>query len=145
MLKLEINRKAAVSVSDPYLEKIAAVFSRKKKLKGMMSCSLAFVKDSEIRRINRDYRGKDKVTDVLSFDEKEGFVSPNKEKNLGEIIIAVGQAKRQAKEYGWSLKNEIARLFIHGLAHLAGYDHEQLLRKKRIMERFEEEIMVELP
>lgn len=140
MLKLEINRQAAVSVSDAYLEKIAAVFSKKKKLKGKWICSLAFVNDSEIRKINRNYRGNDSVTDVLSFDEKDKFVSIG-EKFFGEIIIAVDQAKRQSKEYGWSFKKEITRLFIHGLAHLSGYEHEAGLKKKKIMIRFEEDLM----
>ena len=70
-----------------------------------------------MRALNRQFRGKDYVTDVLSFPSDErGF--------LGDIVIAEGVAKRQAKEHGHSLKIEIQTLVLHGLLHLLGYDHE---------------------
>ena len=70
-----------------------------------------------MRALNRQFRGKDYVTDVLSFPSDErGF--------LGDVVIAEGMAKRQAKEHGHSLKIEVQTLALHGLLHLLGYDHE---------------------
>lgn len=79
--------------------------------------SVLFTDDKEVRVLNRDFRGKDKPTDVLSFPlEREGY--------LGDIAISVQTARRQAKEYGSRLHEELVRLLIHGVLHLEGYDHE---------------------
>lgn len=84
---------------------------------------MIFVTDEEIKRLNQTYRKIDRVTDVLSFalcDDLE-----NEMKNsLGDIFIAVDQARRQASEYGHSLKREMAFLAVHGYLHLLGYDHQ---------------------
>jgi probable rRNA maturation factor len=78
---------------------------------------IALVSDRRMRALNRQFRGQDAVTDVLSFPSDErGF--------LGDIVIAEGVAKRQAKEHGHTLKTEIQTLALHGLLHLLGYDHE---------------------
>lgn len=83
--------------------------------------SLYITTDQVIRELNREYRGKDKPTDVLSFPmgEKVGSFTL-----LGDIVISWDTAKRQAKEYGHSTEEEIKRLALHGLVHLLGYDHE---------------------
>ena len=81
------------------------------------SATIAFVSDKRIRELNRQFRGVDKATDVLSF--------PGGEKtNLGDIAVSVDTAARQAKENGLSFDDEIAQLILHGLLHLSGYDHE---------------------
>lgn len=78
---------------------------------------VALISDRRMRALNRQFRGKDYATDVLSFPSDErGF--------LGDIVIAEGVAKRQAKEHGHSLKIEVRTLALHGLLHLLGYDHE---------------------
>lgn len=78
------------------------------------------VSDKEIQMINRKYRQKDRITDVISFsfDEQEAH-SPI----IGEIYICIPQAKRQSLEYNHSVKREICFLFTHGLLHLLGFDH----------------------
>ncbi len=81
------------------------------------SATIAFVSDKKIRELNREFRGIDKTTDVLSFPADE-------ELNLGDIAIAVETAAAQAQENGLTLKNEIEQLILHGLLHLCGYDHE---------------------
>ena len=81
------------------------------------SATIAFVSDQSIRKLNQQFRGTDKATDVLSFPADE----PN---NLGDIAVSVETAARQAKENGLSFDNEIAQLILHGLLHLSGYDHE---------------------
>ena len=85
--------------------------------------NLIFVTDEEIKRLNQTYRKIDRVTDVLSFALCD--VLENEMKNsLGDIFIAVDQARRQASEYGHSLKREMAFLAVHGYLHLLGYDHQ---------------------
>jgi probable rRNA maturation factor len=81
------------------------------------SATIAFVSDQRIRELNKQFRGIDKATDVLSF--------PSDEQNeLGDIAISVQTAARQARENGLTLNGEIAQLILHGLLHLSGYDHE---------------------
>ena len=81
------------------------------------SATVAFVSDKTIRKLNQQFRGVDKATDVLSFPADE----PD---NLGDIAISVESAARQAKENGLTFDEEIAQLILHGLLHLSGYDHE---------------------
>ena len=79
------------------------------------SATIAFVSDKKIRELNRQFRGVDKATDVLSFPDDE---------ELGDIAISVDSAAVQAKENGLKFEGEIAQLILHGLLHLSGYDHE---------------------
>lgn len=104
---------------------------------GQLEVSLSFVGEDEIRELNKEYRDTDKVTDVLSFptvdNTERGVIDLashasdlNPETwllNLGDIIICLPRAKQQAKEYGHSLKREVAFLSLHSLLHLLGYDH----------------------
>ena len=83
------------------------------------SATIAFVSDKTIRQLNRQFRGVDKATDVLSFPTNDGDGS-----NLGDIAISVDTATVQAKENGLSFEGEVAQLILHGLLHLSGYDHE---------------------
>ena len=83
------------------------------------SATIAFVSDKKIRELNRQFRGIDKATDVLSFPAD----GPD-ESNLGDIAISAETAATQAKENGLSFDDEIAQLILHGLLHLSGYDHE---------------------
>ena len=85
--------------------------------------NLIFVTDEEIKRLNQTYRKIDRGTDVLSFALCDDLENEMK-KSLGDIFIAVDQARRQASEYGHSLKREMAFLAVHGYLHLLGYDHQ---------------------
>jgi len=86
--------------------------------------SIVFVSDPTIKKLNRQFRGKDFATDVLSFtNHAEPFESQN-EKALGEIVVSVDRAAVQAKENGLSFSNEVEQLILHGLLHLCGHDHE---------------------
>jgi len=84
--------------------------------KSESSATIAFVSDKKIRELNRQFRGIDKATDVLSF--------PSDGPDLGDIAVSVDTAAAQAKENGLKLDEEIAQLILHGLLHLSGYDHE---------------------
>ena len=88
--------------------------------------SVSFVSDSEIKEINRDYREKDEVTDVISFaflDDEDEPVIEGMPSVLGDIIINTNRAKEQAAEYGHSYEREILFLSLHGFLHLLGFDH----------------------
>ena len=111
-----------------YLEIMEATFKHLN-VKENYEVDVSFVDDETIHQINRDYRGVDRVTDVISFafnDDKDPthqILGDDIEKMLGEILISVPQATRQAKEIGNSLYRELSFLFTHGLLHLLGYDH----------------------
>ena len=85
--------------------------------KNELSATIAFVSDKHIRELNRQFRGIDTATDVLSFPTEEEF-------NLGDVAVSVETAAIQARENGLTLDQEIAQLILHGLLHLSGYDHE---------------------
>ncbi len=94
-------------------------------LKNDSSLSIAFVSEKDIRRLNRVYRGKDKVTDILSFPVSDGEM-------LGELLINYEQAVRQAQEMKHSVRDEVVFLIVHGTLHLLGYDHEKPLDAKNM-------------
>jgi len=84
---------------------------------------VTLIEDSEMKKLNRKYRGKNKPTDVLSFGQKDMFVG--KRRILGDIIIAKETTKKQAIKAGHRINDEYKMLAIHGLLHLLGYDHEK--------------------
>lgn len=101
--------------------------------------SVSFVGDDEIHELNRDYRGVDRTTDVLSFPMDDEFTNM-----LGDIVININKVIEQAKEYGHSEKREISYLTVHSSLHLMGFDHEEEEDKKemravedRVMEKLE--------
>lgn len=86
--------------------------------------SVIFVDEETIKDINKNYRGIDKITDVISFAfEDSGKLVYNNVRLLGEIYICIPRMIEQAKEYGHSEKRELSFLAVHGLLHLLGYDH----------------------
>jgi len=132
VLNFELNKQVRADVEEKFLKKAVAVFNQESALKGKFNFSLAFIDAKNIKKLNQDYRGKSRVTDVLSFaEDKNDFIEmPSAEKYLGEILICVSQAEKQAKQFKQPLKKEIARLLIHGLAHLVGYEHEGVSLKR---------------
>lgn len=115
-------------------------------VKDPVEISVTFVDNETIRTLNRDYRGVDQVTDVLSFAQEEGaeFIQPQgAPRMLGDIIIALERAVEQSNEYNHSLEREVGYLTTHGLLHLLGYDH-QTEEERHKMRELEELVMVEL-
>jgi len=104
--------------------------------------SLVFVDDAYIQGLNHQYRGIDRPTDVLSFAMQEGVPVPGLEEEiiLGDVVISLQTACRQAGEYGHSFQREAAYLTVHGLLHLVGYDHRDD-EERRIMRQKEEAIL----
>ncbi|GAC1425224.1 MAG: rRNA maturation RNase YbeY [Candidatus Velthaea sp.] len=97
------------------------------------SISVSFVRDPAIRELNRTYRGKDQPTDVLSFPlVEDGDEFAGAERLLGDIVISVDTAKRQAADYDAPLDLEVQRLLIHGVLHLLGHDHMKADERARM-------------
>jgi probable rRNA maturation factor len=106
-----------------------AAFARKAEV------SLLLCPDKLIRRLNGRWRGLDKPTDVLSFPQLEGERSPQPPGApcpLGDVVISLPTARRQAKAAGKALREELALLWVHGLLHLLGYDHATKREEKRM-------------
>jgi rRNA maturation RNase YbeY len=107
--------------------------------------SVSFVGDLRMRRLNRRFRRKDRSTDVLAFAFREGRAPHNfhgRASHLGDVVIALPTAERQAKAANRALEEEIMALLIHGVLHLCGYDHERgraeavrMQRKERLVRR----------
>ena len=110
--------------------------------------SVSFVDNSEIRQLNKDFRNIDKSTDVLSFPLGEnGQYDYNNETNaylLGDIVISLETAEKQANIYGHSLEREIGFLTVHSMLHLLGYDHETSKLDARKMREKEESVLEKL-
>lgn len=107
--------------------------------------SVSFVNDKKIQELNRKFRNIDRATDVLSFPLGEnGEYDINNETGaclLGDIVISIETALKQAEIYGHSLEREIGFLTVHSMLHLLGYDHEQGMLQERIVREKEEEIL----
>ena len=101
--------------------------------------SLVLVSDPVMHELNRTWRGKNRPTDVLAFAQREGGAAPAG--LLGDVVISVDTARRQAAELGHSLAAEGERLLVHGLLHLLGYDHERSTPEARRMQRKERALL----
>jgi probable rRNA maturation factor len=98
--------------------------------------ALSLTDDAELRALNRDYAGEDHATDVLSFSQRERAGARASSGPLGDVIISVETARRQARDGGRALVDELAHLAVHGLAHLLGFDHATPA-EERVMFGFE--------
>jgi len=105
--------------------------------------SLVLVSDAVMRRLNRQWRGADRPTDVLSFAQAEGQGGAP-EGLLGDVVISVDTARRQARERAAPLTRELDRLLIHGVLHLLGYDHERSPAEAQRMQRRERSLARQL-
>lgn len=130
MIQIEVNAKVKKSLlSLAALKKIARVAAKKeKKIKGIVEINI--VGDSEMTKLNFQFRGKKFPTDVLSFSwSEDNFISGP---YLGQIYLCPEQVKRQSKELGIKEKEEFARMLTHGLLHLAGHEHQEVKSAKKM-------------
>ena len=156
-LRLEwINEQDAVPLPEGIFEKMKELLALLGEAEGVTAGEVAVTvtDDARIRELNRQYRGLDKPTDVLSFsmleagegepeirygggdgEEEAGFLP--EEIPLGDIVISAETAKRQSEEYGHSFERELGFLFVHGFLHLIGYDHEDAESEKVMTEKQE--------
>ncbi|HKZ31177.1 MAG TPA: rRNA maturation RNase YbeY [Vicinamibacteria bacterium] len=111
-----LNRQRSRSVSPPRLRRVLRAAAQALRVRGELALVLAG--DGLLRRLNRDYRGEDEATDVLSFPGGGG------EAGLGDVVISVARAERNARGLGRTLAQELEVLALHGFLHVLGYDHE---------------------
>ena len=119
---------------DPIYQKTITVLKKDKELAEKMHGGVVktfFVSDEEIQQLNRNYRDQDKPTDVISLSYFEESPFPG-EDMVGEIFISVDTAHKQAKDHGIAAKDESIYLFVHGLLHVFGYDHQTKYDRKRM-------------
>jgi len=121
-----LNRQRLRAIDRRAVQKLAgAVLGRIEKEEA--SLTITFLRDRAMRKLNRDYRGIDKPTDVLSFayhEAEDNIPEQGESEHLGDVVISVETAERYASEFGLTFEREIEHLIIHGTLHLAGYDHE---------------------
>ena len=106
--------------------------------------SILLVDNPQIQKLNRLWRKKDRPTDVLAFAQREGEKADPADPVLGDIVISVEQAKKQAEAQGHSLEKELDILLIHGILHLLGYEHEHGGRQAKKMREKEKELLEKL-
>jgi probable rRNA maturation factor len=133
MINVDITEQGVKTGSDIRKAAVKAAKAAAKLEGKSGDVSLLFTDDDNIRRLNKQYRDKDSVTDVLSFpSEEEGF--------LGDIALSLPRAAEQAREFGHSEEREAAFLVAHSMLHLFGYDHETEEQEKEMREK-QREIM----
>ena len=125
---IEIINLTKLRVNKKYFQKIGEVVLRKLKQPKDAEVSLVFVGDAQMKSLNKKYRGINKATDVLSFIYNENNF-------LGEIVISVPTAKKQAAKRSYPLKTELSELFTHGLLHLVGYEDETQAGYSRMLKK----------
>ncbi len=133
---LSIDTRCPETLPELDYEYLAKLTLEKSKQVTDKEISLSFCTATEIQALNKQYRAKDSVTDVLSFPALPEVPT------LGDIVICVSRAEQQASELGHSLKRELAFLFVHGLLHLLGYDHEVSEDEERIMFDLQDQVLV---
>lgn len=104
--------------------------------------------DARMRRLNREHRGKDRTTDVLSFPLQAAVRSGDLDLGpapgellLGDLVISLPAARQQAQQFGITLEEELVHLFFHGFLHLLGYDHEISTTEAALMEKHEKKLL----
>lgn len=147
------NEQEELEISESLIGLLETILQKAAELEGVDEgeVDLTFVDNERIHELNREFRGIDRPTDVLSFamndtvdDEleiiyevEEGEESEEIPNALGDIIISVTRAQEQALEYGHSLERELGFLFVHGFLHLLGYDHQDETSEAEMMSKQE--------
>lgn len=157
---IEINNLTAISVDEGFLRKVSEKTLRGEKIGKKIELSIALIRPGRMKTINSKYRGKNRATDVLAFPEsqKDKISQARKVKSLGEIIICLSEVKKNARiftpleitgagekrkeiksltGFNSTFKEELARVLIHGILHLLGYDHEKNKQEAKIMRKKE--------
>ena len=152
---IEINNLTTNAIDEEFLKKVAEIVLKGESAswrKEKADLSIALAGQGRIRELNKKYRGRNKVTDVLAFPEsKVGYPHRNevsgagfkagpiqKIQGLGEIVICLREVRKNAKKFVSTYNKELARVLIHGILHLFGYDHERSEKEEKIMRKKEE-------
>ena len=134
---LIIQKDKNYRIPKRFLERALSFYESKiTKLNSNKELVLVFVTAKEMKKINHQFRGKNKVTDVLSF-------SPSEKSSFGELIFCSQQIQLQAKLNSWSYQKELSYMLLHGILHLLGYEHEGDEKKAKKMFRLQDSIFEE--
>ena len=109
--------------------------------------SIALVGQGRIRELNKKYLGKNRATDVMAFGQNQKPKIKNQKLNelgLGEVVICLREVKKNAKRYGTTFEKELAKVLIHGILHLLGYDHEESTEAAQKMQEKEERYLSQI-
>ncbi|CEQ22436.1 metal-dependent hydrolase [[Clostridium] sordellii] len=141
------DRQDKIKVSEDLLEKIHDIIVESLHYEGYddnYEVSISFVDNEEIHELNRQYRGVDRATDVLSFPLlTDDFDVEIEEESLGDIVISLERALEQSEEYNHSFEREVCFLVCHSMFHLLGYDHDTEENTKDMRKR-EEDVLNKL-
>ena len=120
-----VNRQRKLPLDDERWERFAKRVLQVVPAGGGAGVTIAFVSDRAMRELNRRWRGKRGTTDVLSFPAEQDEFERAQGASLGDVVISLERARRQATEHGLSFEREVEQLILHGMLHLCGYDHER--------------------
>jgi len=137
-----INNLTTNEIDESFIEKVAEIIFKGENIKEG-DLSVVFLGAGRMRKLNKKYRKKNKVTDVLSFEPSKKFPA-GPEKELGEVVICLQEVKKSAKRLNFDYNKELARIFIHGLLHLLGYDHEKGEKEAKKMEKKQESYLAQI-
>jgi rRNA maturation RNase YbeY len=118
-----VNRQRKLPIDNERWQTFTAKAARLLPAATDIGITVAFVSDRAMRELNRLWQHKRGTTDVLSFPAEQDEFEKSEGPRLGDVVISIQQAERQAKENGLTLDDELAQLILHGLIHLCGYDH----------------------
>ena len=147
---IEINNLTTIEIDQEFLKKIIDSVLKSEKVEKEVELSIALIGSGRMRKLNRKYKGKNRVTDVLSFPESEVIfekfkIGPlKKTKGLGEIVICLREVKKNSRKQESSFEKELAQTLIHGLLHLLGYDHEKNEQDAEKMQAKQEHYLAKL-
>ena len=144
-VRFHVRRKCGARPDRKALRAVCEAALAGEGITGSVLLTLTLVDDHEVQAINREHRGIDRATDVLSFSLVEGTepfaLPPGARRELGDVIVSYPRAVAQAEEYGHSVARELAYLVVHGVLHILGHDHE-IPAEQAVMRALEEAALV---
>lgn len=144
MNQIEIYNQTEEDIKELETVKKVLIYAAEKEKLINALFNVIIVDNSYIKELNKNYRGLDKVTDVITFalEDDDTVINASKERVLGDIYISIERAKEQKEEYGHTLLRELSFLAVHGFYHLLGYDHQNK-EEEKIMFTKQEEVLKE--
>lgn len=131
---ISLTNLTANSIDKSFFEKIAKLVLKNEEI------SIVLIGSAKMRKLNKQYLGKNRTTDVLSFDRSQPLefkFPPGQKKELGEIVICLSEVKKNAKKLKSTFRIELARVLIHGILHLLGHDHQKSEKEAKKMQEKE--------
>lgn len=139
---IDVVNLTTSAVDEGFVQKVIENALRYVRAQGAISLGVAFIGKERMRKLNKEFRGTDRATDVFSFESGRDFAGVLGEgKYVGEIVVCNAVVEKHAVKSGVFFERELAHVLIHGTLHLLGYDHEGSLRKTEEMHEKEEEVM----